>query len=146
MLFHGLNNSIELDVVGYQFPDSPKSGKDNFDYDSNWLVLSICYTDRGVSAKQKDACILSYELLDLYKELCALRDIQTGSYISGFMGPYLRIAALKNEDQYSFAIHFAFDTTDNSWKEWKVCATVTADEYNRLLNELKLLVKKYPPK
>ena len=24
--------------------------------------------------------------------------------------------------------------------------TVTADEYNRLLNELKLLVKKYPPK
>lgn len=53
MLFHGLNNSIELDVVGYQFPDSPKSGKDNFDYDSNWLVLSICYTDRDISAKQR---------------------------------------------------------------------------------------------
>ena len=93
MLFHGLNNSIELDVVGYQFPDSPKSGKDNFDYDSNWLVLSICYTDRGISAKQKDACLLSCELLDLYKELCVLRDIQSGSYISDFMEPYLRIAA-----------------------------------------------------
>lgn len=93
MLFHGLNNSIELDVVGYQFPDSPKSGKDNFDYDSNWLVLSICYTDRSVSVKQKDACLLSCELLDLYKELCVLRDIQSGSYISDFMEPYLRIAA-----------------------------------------------------
>lgn len=88
-----LNNSIELDVVGYQFPDSPKSGKDNFDYDSNWLVLSICYTDGGISAKQKDACLLSCELLDLYKELCVLRDIQSGSYISDFMEPYLRIAA-----------------------------------------------------
>ena len=64
----------------------------------------------------------------------------------GFYGAVFAHCRLKNEDQYSFAVHFAFDTTDSSWKEWKVCATVTADEYNRLLNELKLLVKKYPPK
>lgn len=146
MLFHGLSNSMELDVEGYQFPDSPKSEKDNFDYDSNWLVLSICYKDGGVSARQKDACLLSYELLNLYKELYALRDIQTGSYISDFMEPYLRIAVLKNADQYSFTVQFVFDTADSSWKEWKVCAVVTTDEYNRLLNELKLLVKKYPLK
>ena len=146
MLFCGLDNSITLDVARYQFPDSPKSKKDDFNYDSNWLMLSICYTGNGVSTTQEDACLLTYELSELYEELHKLSDAQTGSYISDFMEPYLHIAVLKSDDLYSIAVHFVFDTTDGVWKEWKVCSTATASEYNCLLEELKSLVDKYPQK
>ena len=146
MLFRGLDNSITLDVARYQFPDSPKSKKDDYNYDSNWLMLSICYTGSGVSTTQEDACLLTYELSELYEELHKLSDAQTGSYISDFMEPYLHIAVLKNDDLYSIAVHFVFDTTDGVWKEWKVCSTATASEYNCLLEELKSLVDKYPQK
>ena len=146
MLFCGLNNSIALDVVRYQFPDSPKSLKDDFNYDSNWLVVSVCYTENGRPHTQEDACLLTYELSEVYDELCKLKDGQTGSYISDFMEPYLRIVVLKNEDQYSIAVHYVFDTTDGIWKTWKVNSTVTANEYTLLLDEFKMLVDKYPQK
>lgn len=91
MLFCGLNNSIDIDVVRYQFPDSPKSKKGDYNFDSNWLLLSVCYTEDGVSVTEEDACLLADELSNLYAGLEKLRESQAGSYISDFIESQLEI-------------------------------------------------------
>ncbi len=145
MLFCGRNNSIDIDVLCYQFPDSPKSQKGDYNFDSNWLLLSVCYTEDGVSVTEEDACLLADELSDLYDELYELRDCQTGSYISDFMEPYLRFAVFKNEELYSIAVHYAYYiAADNCLGKWKVCSTVSTSEYECLLEDIKSLAEKYP--
>lgn len=94
----------------------------------------------------EDACLLTSELSELYRNLCKLKNGRTGSYISNFTEPGLRIAVIKNEEQYSFAVHFVFEMANGHLKSRKVCSVSTEQEYDVFLDELKALVEKYPEK
>ena len=145
MILYERDKSLSLDVIAYEYPNSPRSEKGGFDYDPNWLVAEIRYTENNISYSQKDACLLTSELSDLYETMRSLQELETGSYISDFLEPYLQIAILKIDGQYAFAVHFVYDT-EEKWKEWEICSQVSESEYSGFLEELKALVKKFPQK
>ena len=44
MILHQGNKSIEFTIVNYQYPEKRPS-KEGFDYDANWLMCEVKYSD-----------------------------------------------------------------------------------------------------
>lgn len=44
MILHQGNKSIEFTIVNYQYPEKSPS-KEGFDYDANWLMCEVKYSD-----------------------------------------------------------------------------------------------------
>ena len=134
--------TIEFTISSYQFPEK-KSIKE-FDYDANWLICEIKYSDTGCNEAYKDACLLTYELADLEETLSKIIDGSEYSYISDFMEPYLKIAAAKNDENIVLIFHFVYDTLDGIWKERKICQSLSYEEAKLIRDDLKELITNYP--
>lgn len=135
------NKSISFKVSGYQFPKA-KSSDDEFD--ANWLICEIKYSEDDFSQIYKDACLLTYELEDLINSLSKILVGDENSYISDFMEPYLQISIAKAEEKVMFIVHFVYDTSGEIWKKRKVAALVEKEYATQILDELRELQKVYP--
>ena len=45
MILHQGNKSIEFTIAGYQYPET-KGSTEKFDYDVNWLMCELKYSER----------------------------------------------------------------------------------------------------
>ena len=67
MFLHQGTTSIEFTIDSYQYPEM-KSSKE-FDYDANWLICKIVYSDERCNETYKDACLLTDGLADFEKNM-----------------------------------------------------------------------------
>lgn len=142
MFLHQGTTSIEFTIDSYQYPEM-KSSKE-FDYDANWLICKIVYSDERCNETYKDACLLTDELADFEKNMLHIVEGSEDSYISDFMEPYLKIAIAKCEEKIMLIFHFVYDTLDGIWKERKICQLLSYEEAKLILNDLKELINNYP--
>ena len=84
MILHQGNKSIEFTIVNYQYPEKRPS-KEGFDYDANWLMCEVKYSDAETNETYKDAYLLTDELADMVEELSEIIDGSEDGYISDFM-------------------------------------------------------------
>ena len=52
MILHQGNKSIEFAIVNYQYPEKRPS-KEGFDYDANWLMCEVKYSDAETNETYK---------------------------------------------------------------------------------------------
>ncbi len=137
------NKIMDFSIIGYQFPNHIVSSED-YDYDANWLLCEINYTEDDYSRAYRDACLLTYELQELIKAMERILNKEDDTYISDFMEPYLKVAIARAEEKVVFAIQYVYDTTDGKWKKRTVSSVMDEDTAMQALHELTALHKTYP--
>lgn len=142
MILHQGNKSIEFTIVGYQYPEA-KDSKETFDYDANWLMCELKYSDAEISETYKDACLLTYELEEMADAFSEILDGSEDGYISEFMEPYLKVVAARVDEKIMVIFQFAYDSTDGVWKDRKIKALLSQESATEIMQALKGLVSKY---
>ena len=137
------NKSIEFSIVGYQYPELEPSDE-AFDYDANWLIAEVKYSDSGINETYEDPCIMADDLAEIAEELSKILDGSEEGYITDFMEPYLKIAAARADEKIVIVFQFSYVTRKNSWKRRKVTALLSQEEVAEIVQSLKELVEKYP--
>ncbi len=144
MILHQGNKRIEFTIASYQYPEMEGS-KEKFDYDANWLMCDVRYSDDETNETYQDACLLTDELEDMVTEFSGIFDGSEEGYISDFMEPYLKVAAARvDEKKMMIIFQFVYDTTDGIWKDRKVTALLSQEKAAEAVQDLKELVSKYP--
>ena len=143
MLITENNKSIKFNISDYQFSKSELSSK-GYDYDANWLICEIKYSEESFRQSYRDACLLTYELEEWINSFVKILDGEAGGYISDFMEPYLQVAIAKAEDKIMFIVHFVYDTTDGIWKKRKIASLLEKESAKQILDELREMQKNYP--
>lgn len=87
MLLRSRDNSLNLKILGYQFP-----GNQNDEYDSNWLVVEGTATVHGRSWTFRDPCLLTWEAGSLAEYLEARASGTASPRGIGFTEPNLGFA------------------------------------------------------
>lgn len=64
MRLDGANGSLELSIVGYQFPSAVPE-VEGFEHDANWLVIAGEVTDRDRNWQFRGPCLLTAEADEL---------------------------------------------------------------------------------
>ena len=137
------NKSIEFSIVGYQYPELEPSDE-AFDYDANWLIAEVKYSDSGINETYEDPCIMADDLAEIAEELSKILDGSEEGYITDFMEPYLKIAAARADEKIVIVFQFSYVTTSNSWKRRTVTELLSQEEATEMVQSLKELVEKYP--
>lgn len=133
--------SVSIDSYQYKYLES-KPGE--FDYDANWLNIAVTYTDAGKDQLSVDPCLLTTELNQVTTEFERIVEGDENAYISDFLEPYLTIAFSREKTGIAVIIHYVFETTDGTWKTWKVTQFLGMDEAYAMLDELKKMTETYP--
>lgn len=113
MILHQGNKSIEFTIVNYQYPEKRPS-KEGFDYDANWLMCEVKYSDAEINETYKDACLLTDELADMVEELSEILDGSEDGYTSDFMEPYLKVAAARADEKIVIIFQFVYVTVEEN--------------------------------
>lgn len=145
MLISEKNNYIDLNVIGYEFPNE-KPSKKEFNYDANWLLLEFVCCNENTKKTYTDTCLLTYELSDLINALQQVIKGGESSYISDFMEPYLAVCITRIDEFIIFVVSFVYDTTGGKWSKIGVTAKWTISEAIDKMNELKDMERKFPKK
>ena len=116
MILHQGNKSIEFTIVNYQYPEKSPS-KEGFDYDANWLMCEVKYSDAKTNETYKDACLLTDELADMVEELSEILDGSEDGYISDFMEPYLKVAAARADEKIVIKSTSGFCPVDYAYSD-----------------------------
>lgn len=143
MIMHQGNKIIEFTIDGYQFP-AEKTCNEGFDYDANWLMCEVKYSDAEVNETYMDPCLLTDEMAYFVEELSKILEGAEEGFISDFMEPYLKIAATRIDENIVIIFQFVYDTTDGIWKKRKITAVLSQEETAEMVQDLKDLVNKYP--
>ena len=136
------NKIMDFSIIGYQFPDYIASS-DGYDYDANWLLCEIKYTEGNYSQAYRESCILTYELQELTKAMENILNKKDDAYISDFLEPYLKIAITRAEEKVVFTIQYVYDTTDGMWKKRTVSSVMDEDTAMHVFRELTVFQKAY---
>lgn len=142
MILHQENKSIEFTIVDYQYPER-KSSEEGFDYDANWLICEVRYSDADRNEIYKDACILTDELADMAEKFSKMLDGAEDRYISDFMEPYLKIAAARANEKIVMTFQFVYDTTGGLWLDRKITTLLSKEEATEVVHELREVMRKY---
>ena len=129
---------LELDILGYEFPD----GKGDM-YDVNWLEVGVAYDDGSLSFRQKDSCLLAYELEELTEALDGIVEGRETGMIQTFMEPYLSFAVTRVGEVYAVQIRFVYDTSDG-WKTIGVCQGMDLRELAEMNEKMKEMYQRFP--
>lgn len=142
MILHQGNKSIEFTIAGYQYPET-KSLKEKFDYDTNWLMCELKYSDAEICETYKDTCLLTYELEEMADAFSEILDGSEDGYISEFMEPYLKVAAARVDEKIVVIFQYVYDTTDGVWKDRKIKTLLSQESATEMVQSLKDLVSEY---
>ncbi|WP_423222104.1 WapI family immunity protein [Ideonella lacteola] len=93
MILQSDANSLELRILGYQFPKN-SSAK----YDSNWLVIGCRVDAEGQAWTFQDPCLLTWEVGALIEHLEALASGATTRRSLGFTEPNLEFVSCSPSD------------------------------------------------
>ncbi len=132
------NKRLELDVLGYEFPDAEGDY-----FDANWLNVGIRYDDGSLSFRQVDSCLLAFELEELTGTLDAILEGRESGTITDFTEPYLALAVTRTAETYAVQLRFVYDT-GSPWKEVSVCQAMDRRELADLNTELKKMYARFP--
>ena len=132
------NKRLELDVLGYEFPDAEGDY-----YDANWLNLGIRYDDGSLSFRQVDSCLLAFELEELTGTLDAILEGRESGTITDFTEPYLTLAVTRVGETCALQVRFVYDT-DGPWKEVCVCQGMDRRELQKMNDALKEMYQRFP--
>ena len=135
---------IVFGIDSYQYPWEKPDGEG--DYDANWLMIKITYSDSDGSQEYTDPCLLTWELCDVIRELEKIINGEESLYVSEFLEPYLKFSFMKVGENIGIGISFVYDTTDGIWKDRRLAESFTVETAKDILEELKMLNKKYPIK
>ena len=143
MLIVSNNKIIDFNITGYQFPNHRPSS-DDFDYDANWLICEIKYSEDDLNEEYSDPCLLTYELQELTESMQKILNCEEDAYISEFMEPYLKISIVRCEEKLVFTMQFVYDTTDRNWNTRKISSIMNEEVAIQMLNELTKLQNAFP--
>ena len=139
VIFIENNKRLELDILGYEFPD----GRGDM-YDVNWLEVGVTYDDDGgLSFRQKDSCLLADELEELTEALDGIVEGRETGTIRTFMEPYLSFAVTRVGEVYAVQVRFVYDTSDG-WKTVGVCQGMDRRALAELNACLKAMSARFP--
>lgn len=139
IIFSERDKTLELDITGYQYENC--RGLD--EYDSNWVMVRVKYSDPDLSFNFADPCLLNFELKEFIDEIQELELTETG-LIKNFIEPYLAMAITKIDDDFAFQIRFVYDTTEESWKEAYICQKFDLQGLRNLKDQFRRLYDKFP--
>ena len=144
MLITENSKKLYFNITGYEFPDEKADARMEYNYDANWLICEIKYSDGDLSENYTSALLLTYELKELIDSLEKILDgVEHGCDLS-FMEPYLGISISNEEDKVLFAIRYVHDTTAGAWKPRTVSSLLEKERAVGLLDELRGLLTRYP--
>ena len=103
------NEVVKLSILGYQFPEAV-----NDDYDSNWLRVHGEITHEKGSWEFVDACLLTYEAVDLANWLEELGKNKARKQNLGFIEPNLDF---RLNDKITLRLYFELESRPN-WAPW----------------------------
>lgn len=132
------NKRLELDVLGYEFPDG-----EGDDLGANWLNVGVVYDDGSLSFRQTDSCLLATELAELTEALDAILEGRETGMIQTFLEPYLSFAVTGIGELYAVQVRFVYDT-DGPWKDVGICQGMDRRELAELNEGLKALYRRFP--
>ena len=133
---------IEFNVINYQYPE--RVATEDYDYDANWLMVEIAYSNRAEKNTYYDPCLLTYEFIDLIDGIDEILAGRETGYITDFMEPYLKFSVTKVGDLFAVQIRFVYDTTDGQWKEIYVSQGVSYQELNAFSQAGRQLCEQFP--
>ena len=140
MLFvDNLGNSLDFDVVGYEFEEN-KSTKD-FDWDANWLTIKIVYDKDGYKQEYYSSCILTMELKDFISDLEKLKNGEIDSCELNAFEPYLKMSVKKDKDCIKFHIEYIFGKSRQ--EKLTFTSNLSNTEFDYIFKEMKELSKRY---
>jgi hypothetical protein len=144
--------SLQLDVVGYQFPH-PRSRDDGFDFDANWLVINGVANDGGREWRFRDPCLLTTEGRALAAWLDAASNGRVELDATSFLEPNLefrRVSApvdppvirvtFRLEARPPWARGGQVEDWDSTWLE----IAVPADALRNAAQELRSALESFP--
>ena len=137
------NKSIEFSIVGYQYPELEPSDE-AFDYDANWLIAEVKYSDDEITETYMDPCLLTDELADMTEKLSMILEGSEDGYISDFIEPYLKISAARTDGKIAIVFQFVYYATEDIWKERRVTALLSQEKVAEIVQSLRELVGRYP--
>ena len=132
------NKRLELDVLGYEFPDA-----EGDHFDANWLEVGVVYDDGQLSFRQVDSCLLTFELAELTEAVDAILAGRESGTITDFMEPYLTLAVTAVGETFAVQLRFVYDT-EGQWKTVCVCDALDRRELTELNTELKAMYARFP--
>lgn len=142
MLFQGLESSLKLDIVNYEFPAD--AGAPDSD-DRNWLVLRCTWTEDGDVRKDSNSCLLTYELREMTAGLKVVRAGIKSAYESDFVEPYFTLSLqAEGEDAFRVWVSFFLPNTMDGEDTAEVSCVLTRQQLSDLIDELDRLCGKFP--
>jgi hypothetical protein len=94
-------SSLELKILGYEFPDIATE-----DYDSNWLIIEINVTHPKEQWSSRAPCLLTYEVARLADWLENIAHGEETSSTQSFVEPHLKFQLVDPESSKSLLIFF----------------------------------------
>ena len=132
------NKCLELDVLGYEFPDAEGDY-----FDANWLNVGVHYDDGSLSFRQVDSCLLAFELEELTETLDAILEGRETGTMTDFTEPYLTLSVTRTGDTYAVQLRFVYDT-GSPWKEVSVRQAMDPRELVEMNAGLKAMYARFP--
>ncbi len=132
------NKRLELDILGYEFPDAEGDY-----FDANWLNVGIRYDDGNLYFRQIDSCLLAFELAELTETLDAILEGRETGTATDFMEPYLTLSVTRTGERFDVQARFVYDT-DGPWRDVSVSQGMDRRELAAMNAELKQLYARFP--
>ena len=140
MLFNTNEESLEIEVAGYEFPEGVGE-------DADWLVLKGTYKADGTVTKDRSSCLTAGELQGLTAGLKVLAAGVRDEYASEFQEPYFELTVQKTgDDTFQAAVAFTMLNSPEDWDTAEVemvCDTACLKSW---ITELEKAEKRFPPR
>lgn len=140
IVFEEGTKRLVFSITGYQFP--LKSGIN--DYDANWLMVQIDYSNANTENTYIEPCLLSDELESLANDIGGIIQGKETGMITDFLEPNLKLLITKVGELYAIQVRFVYEMSDSGWKEIYVCQGLDKHGLQNLYNSFKALSSEYP--
>ncbi|MCL2519211.1 MAG: hypothetical protein FWF15_11675 [Oscillospiraceae bacterium] len=121
------DKSIELKILGYQFPEI------DYDDDSEWLNILINVKTRNIQYEIREPCIRTREIVRMIKGLENLLRGVIGQYETDFMEPDLDIKFESAQIEFRQFFCTAFDERE----EVRITSKISKSDLESIIMQLK---------
>lgn len=146
MIFKGIDNqTVEFRITNYQYPEIK-----NGDWDGNWLNIYLKVTSNCGNWKTVDPSLTTWEVQGLIEWFETLSKNERLEHLErDFTEPNLSFELLGNQgnDLKTFRIKFNLESRPESAcddKQYYVDCIADNEELNRIMNDLRIELGRYP--
>lgn len=142
MKFAKKDNSFELSIIGYQFPNARTEL-----YDSNWLIIQLNISDSQGAWNVADPCLLTYEVNRLANWLDKIDSGNFGRRDCDFTEPVISFHLTEHNQQKYVRIRFTIEALP-AWAqnqdEYFIEFPLSEINLKQATNDLRKQLEKYP--